>query len=94
MNKQRKKQWSHPLTRPHTESIINVSPPTIITLRYVPLFPATSLRSMNCWHTTSHSSGWEENSIMEMEAGDVCGGRRVAGEVGGGGRVPQGHEFS
>ena len=31
---------------------------------------------------------------MEMEAGDVCGGRRVAGEVGGGGRVPQGHEFS
>ena len=83
MNKPRKKQWSHPLTGPHAESIINVSPPIIATLRYVPLFPAASLRSMNCWHTTSHLSGWEENSIMETEAGDVCGGRKEAGNVGG-----------
>lgn len=40
MNKQRKKQWSHSLTGPHTESIINVNPPTIITLRYIPFIPS------------------------------------------------------
>ena len=72
---------------------MSVHPPSSPSGTYL-LFPATSLRSRNCWHTTSHSSGWDENSIVEMEAGDVCGGRRVAGEVGGGGRVPQGHEFS
>lgn len=63
-----------------------MSATTIITLRCVPFIQQTAWDLWTAGTPRPHSSGWEENSILEMEAGDVCGGR-ITGEVGQGAGV-------